>query len=185
MREGRMIGKITEGKWRTGLWVGIAGILLLIFLTNMFHYNYHMNADIASETILGEVIWKSRQLIPDTWYPSTEVRVISAPNMAALFFGLTGNMVLSAGLACCMMTMLILLSILCFSKAVGMKKTSRLMMAFLCLVIPSGFIMLEILYLFAAYYAIHVLVCFFTLGIYALFIKEGKIAYKLFGGGVF
>lgn len=179
-----MIGKITEKKLKSGLLIGITGILLLIFLTNLFHYNYHMNADIASETILGEVIWKSRQLIPDTWYPSTEVRIISVPNMAALFFGMTEDMVLSAGMACCMMTVLILLSILCFSKLAGMKKMSGLLMAFLCLAIPSGFIMLELLYLFAGYYAIHVVVCFFTLGIYALFIKKRKIAYKLSGGGI-
>lgn len=171
-----------ETKINAGLLGGIAVALSLIFLSNLFHFNYCMNADIASEAILGEVIWKSGQLIPDTWYPSTEVRVISAPDVAAFFFGMTGNMVLSAGLACCMMTVLILFSILYFSKAAGLKRTSGLMIGFLCLIIPSRLIMLEILYLFAAYYAIHVIVYFFTLGIYVLFIKKQKIAYKLLGG---
>ena len=180
-----MMRKSTEQKITAGLLTGSVFFLLLIIITNLFHYNYHMNADIASETILGEVIWKSRQIIPDTWYPSTEVRVISIPNLSAIFYGFTGNMVLASGLACCMMTILIFLSILYFSKAVGMKKADGLLMGALCLIIPSAFIMLEVLYLFAGYYAICTVVFFVTLAMYASFLGRRNIVYKLSGGGVF
>ena len=179
-----MMGKYTEQKITAGLLAGNVVFLLLIFVTNLFHYNYHMNADIASETILGEVIWKSRQIIPDTWYPSTEVRVISIPNLSAIFYGFTGNMVLASGLACCMMTILIFLSILYFSKAVGMKKADGLLMGALCLIIPSAFIMLEVLYLFAGYYAICTVVFFVTLAMYASFLGRRNMVYKLSGGGI-
>ena len=66
---------------------GILIFILLIVYTNLCHYNYKMNADIGSEAVLGELIWESKQLLPDTWYPSTEARVISTPNVAALFYG--------------------------------------------------------------------------------------------------
>ena len=74
---------------------GILLFLVLIFLTNLFHFNYRMNADIAAEVLLAKSIWTSLELIPSTWLHSSETRVIGMPNFAALFYGLTGNMVLS------------------------------------------------------------------------------------------
>ncbi len=169
--------KTKEQKITAVLAAGCGLLLLLIFIVNLFHYNYQMNADIASEAILGEVIWKSKQLIPDTWYPSTEVRVISVPNVAALFYGLTGSMTLSAGLACCVMTLLIFLAILYFAKSVGMGKNIGLMMGALCLIIPTELIILEVLYLFAGYYAVHAVILFITLAMYASFLNERRVGY--------
>ena len=96
-----------ERALKIALIAAVLVFILLIFYTNLFHYNYKMNADIGSEAVLGELIWKSKQVLPDTWYPSTEARIISTPNIAALFYGMTGNMILSMGLACCFMTVLI------------------------------------------------------------------------------
>lgn len=92
------------------IWICRLGILLfltLICLANVFHYNYRMNADIASEALLGQLIWDSRQWIPDSWYPSTEVRIIGTANLSALFYGITENMGLSMGLACVSAVLLI------------------------------------------------------------------------------
>lgn len=174
--------KSVERKIAAGFITGSTVFLLLIFVTNLCHYHYRMNADTASEAILGEVIWNSGQIIPDTWYPSTETRIISTPDLAALFYGVTGNLVLSSGLACCMMTILILLAIWYFAKSVELGKTGKMLMVFLCLMIPSGFIMLELLYLFAGYYAIHTAALFATLAIYVSLIKRRNAAYKLSGG---
>lgn len=176
--------KSTERKVTAALWTGIIIFLLLIFMANLFHFHYCMNADIASDVILGELIWNSGELIPKTWYVANELRLICTPNVAALFYGLTGNMTLAAGLACCTMTVLSLLAVLYFAKAAGMKKMSGRMMGFLCLIIPSGFIMLELLYLFAAYYAIHMVIFFVTLGMYVSFLRKCKIACKPAGLGI-
>lgn len=98
-----------------GLAVGIIMFFVMICAVNLFHYNYRMNSDIASEALLGKEIWERGQLLPDTWYSSTEARVISTPNLAALFYGMTKDMALSMGLSCCCMTALILFSILFFA----------------------------------------------------------------------
>lgn len=176
--------KSTEQKITAGLVAGSVFFLLLIFLTNLFHFNYCINADIASDVILGELIWNRREIIPDTWYVANELRIICTPDVAALFYGLTGNMVLASGLACCVMTILILAAVLYFSKVSGMKKIDSLLMCFLCLVIPSGFIMLELFYLFAGYYAIHVVVFFVTLAMYITFLERRSMACKLWWVGV-
>lgn len=89
----------------------LAGIILflsLIFEVNFFHYNYAMEADVASEAILCEQIWSNKQIIPDTWYSSTEARIISTPDLGALFYGIAKDMSFAMGAACCVMTLLIL-----------------------------------------------------------------------------
>lgn len=108
---------------KAGIYVcGIGILLFLTFIccTNLFHYNYRMNADIASEALLGQVIWDSRQWIPNSWYPSTEVRIMGTANLSALFYGLSGNMQLAMGLACISVVLGIIYSIFyLFREVVG------------------------------------------------------------------
>lgn len=155
--------------------IGIFTFLILIICTNLFHFNYIMNADLASDAILGKLIWTSRQIIPDTWYIAAETRIIGTPNFGALFYGLTGNMVLAEGLACSLMTIFILSSIFYFGKKAELKKTETMLLAFLGLALSANMAILELLYLFASYYAIHTAILFFTLGIYVEGIRERKL----------
>lgn len=166
------------------LTAGALIFVLLIFYTNLFHYNYKMNADIGSEAVLGELIWKSKQVLPDTWYPSTEARIISTPNIAALFYGMTGNMTLSMGLGCCFMTVLIVLGMLFFCNKANVKGIHCILAVFLGLAIPTDFTFLELVYVFAGYYAIQTAILFFTLGIYADSLHTGKVKCGWFLAGL-
>lgn len=80
--------------WKIYEWLAavllIIGIIL-IFVTNIAHYNYKMNSDIGAEAVLGRLIWDSREIIPSSWYPSTETRIIATPQVGALFYGMTGK----------------------------------------------------------------------------------------------
>ncbi len=148
--------------------------LFFIFMTNLFHFNYGMNADTASDAVLAKLIWTSKEIIPHTWYIAAETRIIGTPDFAALFYGLTGNMALSEGMACCLMTLFIMAGIVYFGKKAELSRTEIDLLVLLGLSIPVNMIILELLYLFASYYAIHVAILFFTLGVYTEGIK-GKI----------
>lgn len=164
-------------------WFWLAAIVLLVvlmFLVNLQHFDYKMNADIASETVLAKLIWDSKQLIPQSWYPSTELRLISTPDISALFYGITKNAPLAMGLGCCLMTIGIIFSIYYFMSTVNVRKSSKLLMIFLCLILPCSFTSLELFYLFASYYAIHVITLFLTLGFYDSCIKEGEIRLPMY-----
>jgi hypothetical protein len=177
--------KNKESFLQIGAVVGILVYMMLIFWANIFHFNYRMNSDIASDVILGELIWKSKEVIPNTWYVANEARIICNPNVAALLMPIVRDMNLAAGMGCCIMSVLIVLSIFYFCKAVGMKKSQKIWMGFLCLGMPAGFIILELLYLFASYYAVHVVIFFVTMAIYADIMKGGKVkAEKLLAGMV-
>lgn len=155
--------------------IGIILFFALLFFINIFRFNYNMNADIAAEALLARTIWSSKELIPSTWLRSSETRVMSTPNFAALFYGLTGNMVISEGLACCLMIVWILLSIVYFSKKAELSRVERDLLLLLGGALPANMAILELIYLFACYYAIHVAVLFFTLGVYVESLKKRKI----------
>ena len=142
---------------------GILLFLLMIGISNLFHFNFRMNSDTAADAIYGKLVWETKEIVPDGWYIATETQIICTPNLAALFYGLTHNMVLSEGLACCTMTALILISVLYFGKVLRFQRKERLLFAFLCLMLPADYILWELSYLFASYYAIHVIILFFTL----------------------
>ena len=110
------MNKIQNGKKYGIILYGILGILFVtylffIFCVNIQHFNYKMNSDIGAEAVLGRLIWDSGEIIPASWISSTESRIIATPQMAALFYGMTGDMNLSLGLACCVMTIGILLAV--------------------------------------------------------------------------
>lgn len=75
-------------------------VIIAIVWTNLFHYAYKMNADIASEALLAREIYKSKEWIPSSWNASTEARIISMPNLAALCLGITESLSLAAGISC-------------------------------------------------------------------------------------
>lgn len=155
----------------TGI-IFILMLLLCVIMTNLFHYNYKMNSDIGAEAVLGRLIWDSKEIIPASWYPSTETRIIATPQAAALIYGLTGNMDLSMGLACCTMTIGIVLAIWFFMKKAGSSRISCLLMCLFCIGFAGNIIILELLYVFAGYYAIHVIAFFFILNCYSSLLQE-------------
>lgn len=171
--------------WTVGieilLSVMLAVMLVLIFCTNIMHYHYRINADIASEGILARLIWESGEWIPSTWCVAMETRIFDIANLAALFYGITSNMSLSVGLACSAMTCAIIGSGLYLMKALKMSRVQILIFLLLCIVIPNNFTILEVFYLFAAYYSPHIVVLFITLGIYARALDKGL---SLKGAGV-
>lgn len=152
--------------------IGIA--VGFIIYTNLFRYS--MNADIASEAVLAQLIWNSGEWIPKSWYPSTELRIWTTPNLAALFYGITSDMSMAMGGACIMMTLGILASAYFFISQFSFNRTQKLFFLLLCLIFPNNFHILELLYVFASYYAIHIILLFFTLGIYARLINGKDIS---------
>lgn len=153
---------------------GIIVLFVCVCVTNLFHFNYKMNADIAAEPMLAQVMWETKELHPDIWYFDSEARIFGTLDFAALFYGLTHNMVLSQGLACCVMTALLLLGIFWFGKVLGWTMTERLLFLFMSLALPVSPLVLELIYFFCCYYGLHTLVFFLTLGVYAKSIRHDK-----------
>lgn len=173
MHKRKNVGK--EKYLTTALIFGIFLFLCSICVTNLFHFNYKMNADIAAEAMLGELVWETKDLHPDIWFFDTEARIFGTLNFSALFNGLTKDMNLSQGLACCVMTGLLLWSVYAFGRTIGWRRNENLLFLFMGLSIPADPVILELLYIFCCYYGLHTIVLFFTLGVYARSLERKKL----------
>lgn len=158
---------------------GIFLFLLFIFMVNRYHFTAHLNADMASDVLLAQLMWDKKEIVPQSWYAASELRLIQTPNLSALFYGLSGDVVLAAGWSCCGMTLGILFSLWYFMNGIGVEGIYKLLMVFLCLMLPCSFISLELLYLYASYYAAHVVILFLTLGFYQRCLRYQKINWPM------
>lgn len=66
-------------------------------------------------------------------------------------------------------------SALFFVKQCELEIDSRLLFVLTCVLLPNHFVTLELMYLWAGYYAIHVIVLFFALGVYIRLLKGKKL----------
>lgn len=157
---------------------GVLLFLILICYVNLFHYNYRMNADIASEALLGQEIWIRKQWVPESWYPSTEVRIIGTANLSAFFYGMSGSLQLAMGLACVCAVLWIAFNVMYLFAEVegGGVKFRWIFMVLFMLALPANFSLLEVLYLFAGYYAVHAAVLLFYLGVYGGCLRKGRLS---------
>lgn len=162
----------------------IVMVLALIFYTNTVGFCSHMNADLASDTILAKVMSDRGEWIPSTWYIANEVRLFCTPNLASLIYGITGNLQLSTGLACFTMTLLVMFSTFVFLRRLNFRLNQMLVFLLLSLVLANHFTILELQYLWASYYSCHIVLMFLTLAVYYDLILD-KMSKVTIGLGVF
>ena len=154
-----------------------------IVCANIFHYTYHLNADIASEGVLARLIWESKEWVPRSWYVAAETRVFDTANLAALLYGISRNMVFSMGSSCVLLSVGILASGYYLTSCLKLQPVSRALFLLVCVILPNNFMILELMYLYASYYAPHTIVLFITLGIYAKGL-EGKFSLPAASTGI-
>ena len=90
-------------------------LLILIFLLgaafiyiNLVQYKSGLNADVAAEGLLAKVIWESKEWLPKEWYFGNELRLVSTPNIAALFYGISNDICFSMGMSCVVASVFVL-----------------------------------------------------------------------------
>lgn len=160
---------------------GLAIVLLvLIYLhidVNINHYCAQMDADIASEAVLAADIAENGFKVPATWVASTEIRVISSPNLAAFIYPLVGNnMNIAMGIACSILMILLIVVMCIYLKQIGFDHAE--IMTALILLLSLSDIATEnqsILFLWAGYYVSNFISLFINLIIYNSFLKKNKL----------
>lgn len=155
----------------------------MFFYLNMFQYTEHVDSDIAVDAMLAREIWEEKTLTPDNWIASTERLVVGVPALSAIFYGISGSMVFSMGLACAIVGVLLLAAI---GFTLKRCRVSNLGIATallaLCALPINGlrndgqmvpFVTL-LWFLFADYYALHSICLFLCIAFY-LYLRETNI----------
>lgn len=142
-------------------------VLCLIFsYINLFRYKQGLNADIAAEGLLAREIWETKQWIPNTWYTSTETKIISTANWSALFYGLTESMCQAMGWGCIIGMLFLLVCIGYFTKELQFNRGQKILFLLLCLLLPNSLVEIQMIYTHAGYYVVYLALFFLTLGWY-------------------
>lgn len=158
-------------------------LVILIFLLgavfvyiNLVQYKLGLNADTAGEGLLAKVMWESKEWIPKDWYFGNELRLISATNCAALFYGISNSLCFSMGMGCVVASAFVIWGASYLCKELDFSMTQKLLLIFLFMMLPNNKVQIELLFLYAAYYAVHIGLYFITLAIYLKMIKKRKIS---------
>lgn len=149
----------------------IVGLCLLFAYINLFRYEQSLNSDIAAEALLAREIWETKQWVPDTWYASTETRIISTATWSALFYGLTKSLSKAMGLGCISGMFFLLLCGGYLAKELQLSRTQKLLFLALCLLLPNDIREIQMIYTQAAYYVCHLGMLLWTLGWYIRMLK--------------
>lgn len=152
----------------------LAAVMGTYIFLNVFRYTAQMDSDIGAEALNARAIWEHQSIVPEEFYPSTETRILNVNLLGALFYGMTGNMNLSMGIACSMMLLLLAGLYGRLMKKLGFGFVPAAAGLLLLLVIPGAMCHAQILYLYAVYYAIHCILMLMTLMIWLNVIHEAK-----------
>ena len=155
--------------------ISIIMLGLMFIYINLVQYRFGLNADIAAEGLLARVIWESREWIPKEWYFSTESKVIGVTNLASLFYGMTGSMCTAMGLGCIAGILFIVCCLYYLCHDLELSITQTLLFTALILLLPNNKNQIELLYIYAGYYAFHIGLYFITLSFYCRLLKGKRI----------
>lgn len=143
---------------------------------NLVQYKSGLNADVAAEGLVARVMWESKEWLPKEWYWGNELRIISTPNIAALFYGMTKSMCLSMGISCVIAGIFVVGSAYYLCRVLDFSVTQKLLLLFLIMMLPNSKVQIELMYIYAGYYAFHVGTYFLTLAIYLRLLKKKTVS---------
>lgn len=162
--------------------------MVLIYLCvfgylNMFKLVEHADSDTASEVILLEEIWNTKDLSPDNWIASTERRIISPATIGAVFYGMGLSGASAMGLVCIFVGIALIGAFwyMLDTVQVGPMGKTISVLLLLCIAVNGREVadsrlpfFTYLLFLFADYYAFHVIVLLLSIALYIRFSRGEK-----------
>ena len=156
--------------------IGILLVLLVIFANaNINHYTANLDADVASETLLAQVIAENNFSTPDTWYASSERRFLEVPNLGAVIYSCTGNLNKSVGIACFIFVIFLLLAECFYSRQLRLNLLQTLMLLIVPIVMCRNIDILKIFMVYASYYVSYLVFMFCMYGVYVKWLRNGRL----------
>lgn len=148
----------------------LAGLLCYINFSG--NPNFYC-ADMYTDMVYAQRAWESGSIFPDGWAFGNQLYAVATPNLAALFWGLTGSHRLAMALASTVMTLGILGSAAWMMKPFIPSLTARLAGTLALLAVPlyrgdpiASLAGWQLLYTLCSYYACYVITACLSFGCY-------------------
>lgn len=161
--------------------------LLLFACLNFRGFSRYCNSDTFADMQVAKRMWEQKTLFPDGWIFGNQCYVVATPVLAALVYGLLGNINLAMAAATQVMTVLIVLSFLWLMRAVSEDLLAGLVGCLLLLtfvIAPYGVYSMNSMLFFtqASFYSCYLITLFVVFGDYARTFSSEKA--RAVAGGV-
>lgn len=160
------------------LLIGIVIFVIGVININFFHYNSHMDSDIAGEGLVARASWIHKSIHPKEWFLGPESRIFYLTTFVALIYGVTGSMTLSMAIGCTLAMIIMLIAVAYVLKTANVSKTGMLFGLLAFMAIPVSPKYLELTYLYAAFYSVNLIVLLFALGFYLKLVLKKQCMMK-------
>lgn len=173
------------GEWMMVIF--LLGLIILciraILIINFQGFPRYCDTDMYSDTLVAKLMWEQKTLFPQNWVFGNQFYVIATPVLCALFYGVTGNLNFSMGLASTVMGLLILVSFAWMLSPFVKKKRHLLVgtAAFLCCVLWSNIqynTFGQLFFIMCSYYSCYLITAFITWGIYARLLLDKDCSWR-------
>ena len=155
------------------LWVMLAVYLWAIVRINLSGDPILYQTDMYTDMMYARRVWETKSLFPEGWVFGNQLYVLATPVLAAVLYGLLGDMVLAMGLASTVMTVGVLLSFAWMLRPVLPRREQRLMA---CLLLVSLSFLVgdpvysmkgwQLFFTMCSYYACYLISAFLAFGCY-------------------
>lgn len=153
--------------------------LLCYAVINIWGFPLYCNTDMYADTLVARLIWEEKSLFPEGWIFSNQYYAAATPVLAALFYGITGNVNTAMVLATQLMTLFILLSLWYLIR--GFSRDPLWYFA-ACLALMASTIApdlpenrpAQIFFLMCSYYACYLITFFLVVGDYVRSRTDGR-----------
>ncbi len=156
------------------------GILFIygIIITNLRGIVHFCDVDMYADLSVAKLMWEQKTLFPENWIFGNQYYIIATPVWCALFYGITGNLSLSMGIASSVMGCLTVLAFVWMLIPFVAQKRHLIIAAVAllgCVVSDSAFYntFSQLFFTMCSYYSCYMITAFLVWGEYAR-IQMGK-----------
>lgn len=159
----------------------IAAHLAVFAILNIFGFNLFCDSDMYADTLIARLMWEQKTLFPENWVFTSQYFIVGTPVIAALFYGLTGNVNTAMVLATGTMTVLVFASLVWLVRAVTKELLPWALTALVLIVSilapygPKSF-NAQLFFLQASYYACYLITMFTVYGDYVRALEHPRPA---------
>ena len=159
-----------------GLLIVFHILVLVLIYRNMPNF---LDSDMSSEMVLGKLLSEEDRPVTDSWYYSTEIRVLNTQLLYAFFFRFTQNWKAVRMLATAILHLLLTGSVFYFGYRARYRKQAFWMACLFLLPLSTHYFYVMLM---GCYYVPHVAISFVTLGLCMGFMKGGKKHFLIISG---
>lgn len=163
----------------------VFSFILLLFVVSTFILNLgclwnYMTSDMYGDMWVSKLMWEQKTILPSDWGFGNQIYLAAPPNMCAILFGISGNLLISMGLTSCIFTILFIIAFhWCFKTILDKAEiTVSLVLLFTSLISINALddMFCQLFFVGCTYYTCYAISFLVSLGVYIRLYKGAPLS---------